>query len=1255
MASFDIPEKWQDTESLTSKTEDIGLIDLLASVGINMLIAVAGLLLFFWLRTTKQGFLYLTPKRYVWPKEIEREVSKLLLKKPNTIFSWAWKIMEWNESELLRGAGYDAVVYLRTLRLCLHIIGVYMVYALAVVLPCNYSGGYYKQMQHVRSGNSTSVDAVAVALFHNSSDEYFFRMTVSNIPPGEPGKMAPHFVGILLLTAIMMFFMHKELNFFVELRRAYLRQPYRHLRTVIVEEIPRRLRSPAELQVYFEILYPNQVEMVLPIRNLHNIETLIQARDKVLNKLEHKLLWLHRLYVANKPCRKTLEQIKLLEFVLKAASNKLNTELKKSNSKEYKASLSGFDRGISSMRIEEHLELGDLTRVQSVRRRSSLLNTVTQLPSSQEIETNARNRDLSSWPRRFSQSMPQGLRFEATSSSDESDSDDGFGDEYQDAMDEEQVDGDIEAGIEEGVQGTELVPLPKGSPSGLGDVVESLTHGLAAKDSAMLDPHAKQIDETQSTTFLSTSGAALGNEGAPEEHPGHLEGKPPYSPALQKAEMPPAPPSAHGTREAVAAQAAAPGKEAPAPPTPGHNSTGRPPTLAEAASTSAASPAASPQRSRRPGMFSSMRRFSLLNESSSSSNLSLPSIPSPFTNSSNRSSGDILHRLQASRLTTMDGDALNSKSLFDKQENVLHSSKNRPKKKPKLGAFYTGASRVRKTHPFAAKALVVFKSFTAATLAPQVLHSPDPGIMQVSSAPDERDIFWPNFLLSQVEKAPRVFIVDCIMVGVVLLFIIPATALSGVFSEDSLRTHSPRLGELADEHWSVAMLLAYVHPTILIIIINLLPPLMTGLGLFEGSLTWSRVGMRQFDRFLAFLLVNVFFATTISSSFADTLGQLIISEPRHWFLLMSSSLPHMSWFFLKYLVVKACIGMTMELNRGLAFLQMVLRFILCIPDVTKKDRLNVVIGIRRWNNPGWLPFGKIYANVCLVMLISLTFANISPLVMIGGFMWCGLASLAYRHTLLFVYEPRFETGGNFFPMVFKRLLYMLILSQTAMIGIFLVKENEFYALFTTLTLGLVLYYTFYLSSAYKNMNNLPLQYAVHLDARHDLLDAKEEQLGGGAAAVPAPEHLRTGSHIDPKSHYSGLRQPGIFGRAYVPHGPGYWDHWGETPAGTPEPRSLAVPRCSLPIMCACGSDEDRDATFAEARRVLENYELFGHENHLERQALWRKDTAAYDRPSELVGPRSRGFSTDALDPSILTRVWNTVAHGLSCSRGLKGH
>ena len=104
---------------------------------------------------------------------------------------------------MLRAVGFDAVVYLRTLRLCLNVIGTYMIYALLVVLPSNYAGGFYLEFKASSPGNSSTLGGTTDTTQH-MSDEQFFRMTVFNIPPGEPVKMIPHFLGTLLLTAITM-------------------------------------------------------------------------------------------------------------------------------------------------------------------------------------------------------------------------------------------------------------------------------------------------------------------------------------------------------------------------------------------------------------------------------------------------------------------------------------------------------------------------------------------------------------------------------------------------------------------------------------------------------------------------------------------------------------------------------------------------------------------------------------------------------------------------------------------------------------------------------------------------------------------------------------------------------------------------------------------------------------------------------------------------------------------------------------------
>ena len=96
-------------------------------------------------------------------------------------------------------------------------------------------------------------------------------------------------------------------------------------------------------------------------------------------------------------------------------------------------------------------------------------------------------------------------------------------------------------------------------------------------------------------------------------------------------------------------------------------------------------------------------------------------------------------------------------------------------------------------------------------------------------------------------------------------------------------------------------------------------------------------GTKLSKRSLATLVV-ILLVTTITGKFYDTMYLITTSPPIVLFLLLGSSIPIMSGFFLQYLIVKACIGLSMEINRGLAALQMVLRWVLCIPDVTRTDR-----------------------------------------------------------------------------------------------------------------------------------------------------------------------------------------------------------------------------------------------------------------------------------------------------------------------------
>ena len=91
-----------------------------------------------------------------------------------------------------------------------------------------------------------------------------------------------------MLHIIMLLFLRYEMDHFLRIRRHYLRMHNLQHRAILVEEIPRELRSRADLEFYFAALYPDKIKTVKIHLNMPETEKLIAQRDVVLNQQEHQ-------------------------------------------------------------------------------------------------------------------------------------------------------------------------------------------------------------------------------------------------------------------------------------------------------------------------------------------------------------------------------------------------------------------------------------------------------------------------------------------------------------------------------------------------------------------------------------------------------------------------------------------------------------------------------------------------------------------------------------------------------------------------------------------------------------------------------------------------------------------------------------------------------------------------------------------------------------------------------------------------------
>jgi hypothetical protein len=213
---------------------------------------------------------------------------------------------------------------------------------------------------------------------------------------------------------------------------------------------------------------------------------------------------------------------------------------------------------------------------------------------------------------------------------------------------------------------------------------------------------------------------------------------------------------------------------------------------------------------------------------------------------------------------------------------------------------------------------------------------------------------------------------------------------------------------------------------------------------------------------------------------SDTIA-LIVEKPEYAFKVLGNSLPRMSSFFITYVTIKTFLALGMELVRVVSLLQAAARIFL-FPNATLRMKRSILLGMRAIDDPGWFPFHKVLAQDMLVVVISVVFSVVAPMVLLPCALFCTFSRVLWTHHHLYVYESVFESGGQFWPKIFRRFVFGLIIAQMTITGQFILKEarHQGYA-----TIALMFMTYFFLRSTRARFdptsNTLPLDVATVMD------------------------------------------------------------------------------------------------------------------------------------------------------------------------------
>jgi len=378
------------------------------------------------------------------------------------------------------------------------------------------------------------------------------------------------------------------------------------------------------------------------------------------------------------------------------------------------------------------------------------------------------------------------------------------------------------------------------------------------------------------------------------------------------------------------------------------------------------------------------------------------------------------------------------------------------------------------------KAFVVMRTYTASTIAIQSMHSSKPGSMEVTTAPEPRDILWENVYFSKGARRARTLILEIFCLFLIAFYIIPVALVSLLVSESALVSISPRLNQLDKASHIFSAAIATVQPSCLVLLQQLLPPLFIRTSRLQGILSFSQAQMKAFSRYFTWQVLNVFLVTSIAGSVFDTLA-IIIATPESAFEMLGNSLPRMSSFFVSFVTIKTFTGLGVEISRVVSILQNAFLLIF-FPYSTLRAKRSTRMAMRAIDDPGWFNQHKILAQDMLVVVISVVFAVVAPIVLIPCALFFFLSRLVWTHQFLYVYESAFETGGMFWPKIFRRFVFGLIIAQATITGQFILKDARHEA-YATIAL-MFLTYSFLRSTRARydaTSSFLPLEVATMMD------------------------------------------------------------------------------------------------------------------------------------------------------------------------------
>lgn len=369
-------------------------------------------------------------------------------------------------------------------------------------------------------------------------------------------------------------------------------------------------------------------------------------------------------------------------------------------------------------------------------------------------------------------------------------------------------------------------------------------------------------------------------------------------------------------------------------------------------------------------------------------------------------------------------------------------------------------------------AIVVFRDKRAATACRQLLLSSRLFSLKAQAMPLADDFIWSNAVMPKADRVQREMLGDILYITLNLFFIPVTSALAVLTNLESLQTKVPIIGVIVRS-----------HPKLKTIIQGILAPLAYNLAIFvaphimhlilrmQGKTSRSEIQMALMSKYAWFL----FFQTSIIGVVFSSVLELLIAFWSHGyesvFDKIRTTMPSKSHFFANIVFQRAFIGLMLILLQP-AVLFKKLAFSVFWPRSRRTPRAKLT-----FHNPKSILPGIIFPDfIVFPYQITMAFITITPLSVIPGLLFYGLASFVFKHQFVYSYAVPNESGGMYWRRLSVHLMAGVLMNQIFSVIVFSQYRAAIFPSFLmALLIGLTLAYIPFLERTFGPVcDNLPL-------------------------------------------------------------------------------------------------------------------------------------------------------------------------------------